>query len=115
MPKDATVNIGSLNSRIEIQSATRTADGAGGATNVWATITNGTVWANVESMSAFEVFAAIQRQHRVTHKITLRYMTSLTSGMRVKFGTRTFNIRGIKNLDERNAKMELTCEEGLPL
>ncbi len=115
MAKDAVVNIGSLNNRIAIQSASRTPDGAGGATEVWATITNGTVWARIEPASAFEAFAAAQLQHRVTHKITMRYLGTVASGMRVLFGSRRFNIRGIKNIGERNAVMELTCEEGLPL
>lgn len=42
---------------------------------------------------------------------TIRYTNGITSKMRIKFGTRLFNIRAVVNIDEKNELLELTAEE----
>lgn len=46
-----------------------------------------------------------------THKVTIRYRSGVTTQMRVAFGSRTLNINGIINRDERNVELTLMCEE----
>ena len=102
--------IGAMRHRITIETPTRVSDGMGGATITWAT--HATAWSKVEPMSANQVFWARHLEHRVTHKITLRYVAGITSDMRVSFESRIFHIKGIRDLEERNRFIELTCEEG---
>ena len=104
------VEIGEMRNRIIIQSQTRTADSMGGFTVAWAEFK--TVWAKVEPMSASQVFWARHLEHRVTHRITMRYLAGVTSDMRISFGSRIFHIKGIRNIEERNRFMELVAEEG---
>ena len=49
---------------------------------------------------------------QVTHRIKMRYVAGLTNKMRLVFGTRTFDILDIDNVEERNVEMILTCKEG---
>ena len=105
---------GTLRKKIALQSATRTPDGGGGFTESWATISGGDIWASIEPASSREVYAAGQLQHRITHALTLRYLSGVTTAMRVLFGTRTFNVRSVLNVEERGRELRLLCEEGLP-
>ena len=44
-------------------------------------------------------------------EIGIRHISGITRKMRVLFGTRVFNIRDIRNYDERNRWLILACEE----
>lgn len=103
--------IGDLSERITIESQQSISDGMGGlAEQEWVTFKN--VWAKVEPMSANQVLWAQHLEHRVTHKITIRFLDGLKSDMRVKFKGRYLQIKGIRDLIEKNKFMELSCEEG---
>lgn len=104
------MRLGPLRHRVTIQFEERQSDGAGGYLPMWRDLD--TVWANVQPISGNEALVARQLQDTVTHKVTMRYRTSVTAAMRLKFGTRLFNIREVRNFDERNHKLELRCEEG---
>lgn len=105
------IKAGDLRHRVTIQQETNTPDSRGGNAVSWAAITNGTCWASVEPMKAYERFQHAQIQHAVTHKVTVRHRTDITAGMRVLFGSRTFEIQGIRRPDERNRYLILECEE----
>lgn len=105
---------GRLRHQVAIQARTRTSDGQGGATDTWATVTAGTVWAAIEPASGAEVFAAHQLQQRVTHKVTLRYRDEVTTANRLLYGTRVLNIRSVLNPEERQRYLVLLVEEGVP-
>lgn len=101
-----------MRQRIVIQQATNTADGLGGFTESWSEYK--TVWAKISPYSAKEAWEKMELKHRITHKVGIRYLSGVTSDMRVKFGTRYLQIKGIRILDERKRFMELACEEGVP-
>lgn len=102
---------GQLRHRGTIQSEQRTEDGYGGFNPpTWADVC--TDWMSIEPLSGQEAVAARQLQDTVTHKIAMRYRSGITPAMRVKFGSRLFNIREVRNLDERNVRIEMRCEEG---
>lgn len=103
---------GQLRWRIAIQVKTRAADGQGGYTESWATITGGNVWASIEPASSRELFMAQQLQHVVTHKVTIRYVAGVTTAHQIVFGSRVFNIQSVLNTDENNRTLVLLCEEG---
>jgi SPP1 family predicted phage head-tail adaptor len=102
--------IGKLRHSITIESAARTPDGAGGATLAWSTFVS--TFASIEPASARERWMGHQVEADVTHKITMRYQSGITSAMRVVFGARVFQIHGITNEDERSQWLHLACEEG---
>jgi SPP1 family predicted phage head-tail adaptor len=76
-----------------------------------------TVPASIEPLVGREQFLAAERQASTTHKVTLRYASSISSidaTWRVKFGTRIFVIdEPPRNTDERNREITLFCTEGL--
>ena len=102
---------GALRHRITLQSATDTPDGGGGFTTVWTDVA--TVWAAIEPLKGREQLHAAQLETPVTHRVTLRYRAGVTPKMRVKFGTRVFNIRAVIDAEERHRTLELMCEEGV--
>lgn len=103
--------IGKLRHRVTIQSESTTADGGGGFTLAWTDVT--TVWAAVEPLKGAERLRGQQLEAAVTHKITIRHRSDVTTKQRLKFGTRLFNVRAVINPDERDRWLELLCEEGV--
>ncbi|MFA5313219.1 MAG: phage head closure protein [Methanomassiliicoccales archaeon] len=102
---------GELGKRITIQSPTRTSDGAGGWSVVWGTFS--TMCASIEPVSGREPYSAQQLQGHVSHKVRIRYLAGVTHGMRVLYGTRTFDIQAVIDEDEKGVSMLLYCQEQL--
>ena len=100
-----------LRHSIKIETFIRTRQAGGGGTRAWSTFVSAR--ACIEPMRGRELLHAMQLQDSVTHKITMRYRSGVIAKMRVKFGTRIFNIRAVINIDERNKWSELMCEEGV--
>jgi SPP1 family predicted phage head-tail adaptor len=100
--------IGKLRHRITFQEDTGTQDSGGFRTESWGNLaTVPTVSASVEPLSAGELFQAGQTRVEATHKIVIRERADLTSNMRItatiRGNSRTFYIRGIRTLEERDA------------
>ncbi len=106
-----TVKAGRLRHRVTLQNAADTADGGGGFTTTWSDVA--TVWAAIEPLKSRERLFAQQLETPVTHRVTIRYRAGVTAKMRLKFGARVFNIRGVINAGERDRTLELLCEEGV--
>lgn len=103
--------IGALRNRISIQSKTKTADGIGGFTTSWTTVS--TVWANVKPMSAREINIADRIAPNTSHVITIRHRDGVSEQQRIVFDSRTFAINGITTNEEGKAKyLVLFCNEG---
>lgn len=105
------LRIGQLHHRVTLQSASETADGGGGFTATWSDIA--TVWARIEPLSGKERMTAQQLENPLTHRITIRHRSGVDAKMRIKFGSRIFNIRSVLNPDEGNEVLELMAEEGV--
>ena len=105
------MRLGPLRHRVTIQLEERNEDGYGGHTPTWRDLD--TVFASVEPLSGQEAVVARQLQDTVTHKVVMHYRSGIKAAMRVKFGTRIFNIREVRNPGERNQRLELRCEEGV--
>jgi SPP1 family predicted phage head-tail adaptor len=101
---------GELRKRATLQTETQTPDGAGGYALAWADVA--TVWVEIQPLSGSEVLAAGHLEGHVTHKVTLRYISGMTTDMRLLYGGRVFNVRSVMNVDERNRWTELLVEEG---
>lgn len=111
MASCAKIDVPSLRHRIEIQSVTRTEDGAGGfGPRVWSKFTD--AWASIDPVSAWEKFQASQMETPITHKIVMRYQPGIITAQRIKFGERYFNIVEVLNIEERNVFLKITAVEG---
>ena len=70
-----------------------------------------TVWANINPISGKELFAAEQFSSEITHRVRIRYRNDVTPFMRVKYGTRTFEVMYVINEYERDRIIQLMCKE----
>ncbi len=104
---------GTLRHKIALETPTETSDGLGGVSTAWSTFKS--VYASIWPIKGAEYISAMQTTSEVTHKIRIRYLASVTSKMRIKFGTRYFEIEAIINPDERNIYLEMMCKETTPV
>lgn len=95
--------------KIQIQEKTQVSDGMGGFTETWATVNE--VWAAIWPVSAKESRENMRVEANITHNIRIRYRTGIVHAMRVLFGSRTFEIKGLINPDERNIWLDMVCNE----
>lgn len=106
------MNGGQLRSQIQIQQQTAAGDALGQPLAVWATIF--TAPAAIATVSMREVWQTAQFVQQVTHRITLRWPGSsivIAGGMRALYGTRTFQIQSVENVQERDRVVHLMCLE----
>ncbi len=102
---------GMLRHSITVEQRGLTPDGGGGQDIAWSTYL--TARALVDPLSGGEQLHAHALKARVSHKIVARYRAGITADMRVKFGARYFNIRFVRNVEERNRWIEIYADEGV--
>jgi SPP1 family predicted phage head-tail adaptor len=90
---------GMLKHSITFQRATRTSDGSGGVTKVWATIAGAPTRGNMKAASGGERFASARIEATYTHKLVTRYFTGLLDSDRVTFAGKAYDITFIDNVD----------------
>ena len=73
--------------------------------------TDETVYAKVDPISSRELYFAGKENAGMTHKITLRYNSSITNDKRFLFGSRVLQSTSVRNILERNRKMVCFCAE----
>ena len=95
--------------RMMLQHLIRTDDGAGGYTQTWEN--RAALWADIEPISAREIWAANKITASSTHKITLRAKAEITEDMRLMHGNTVYSIKGILP-QGRSGKMEIMAETG---
>ena len=103
------MNVGALNQFITIESVTETRDSMGGLVQTWATFIE--AWASIEPTTGREFFKSGMISAQITHAIKIRYRSGVVPKMRMKFGTRYFNIVYVLNWKERNVYFDLLCTE----
>jgi SPP1 family predicted phage head-tail adaptor len=114
--------VGAMRAKVELQAYSRSADGGGGSALTWAKVAS--VWADIQPQSASENMFGRDNQLREvsSYKIYIRYRRNVTAKNRLVQTyrddgvtyTRTFNIKGVIDPDNRRKYLELTCEEGVP-
>ena len=100
---------GKLRNKLIIESQSIANDAYGAPARTWSTFA--TVWGSVNPFTGREWFESGKVSSEVSTKITIRYLANITAQMRVKFGTRIYNIIAILKLDELNKEMHLMCKE----
>ena len=73
-----------------------------------------TLWAAIDPVSGKELYVVQQSQSEVTHKVRCRYRASLTTAMRIKYGSRKFKILSIIDWEERHESLLIMCKELVP-
>lgn len=100
---------GKLRHPIEIQEYTETKNAFGEEVRVW--VTYAAVWAEVKPVKADEYFASQKNNHMVTHRVITRFIDGVKPNMRIVRDSRVFEIVGVRNFFEKDAFLELMCEE----
>lgn len=106
------MRLGPLRHRVKIQQRTESPSATTGAlTPTWADITDPDMWAAIEPLKGREYHEARARNSEVDTRIRTRHRTGINAKMRVAFGSRTFDIQSVINVDERNRELHLMCKE----
>jgi SPP1 family predicted phage head-tail adaptor len=67
--------------------------------------------ASIWPLRANEQIENMKVDLKVTHRIRIRYLSGVTTAMRIKFGDRYFNLTSQINENERNRTLEFLAEE----
>ena len=86
-----------------------TADGMGGNTKTYGTVE--VFWGSVEPLRGREWVQSGLENSEVSGKIVRRYRLGITPDMIVAFDTRTYEIKSVINVEERNREIQLMVEE----
>lgn len=103
---------GELRHRLAFQSKTRSKGTRGGPAETWAT--DSTVWGSIVPLKGTELTNAQMRNSEITHKVKIRYLSTVNAKGRVLFGARIFQLYEVLNIDERNREMQIGAKEVLP-
>lgn len=98
-----------LRHRITIEQLTLAANDSGGQTESWSTFA--TVWASITPKIVKEVNQGQRLEPRIDHDIIIRYLAGVTTTMRIKFGTRYFEIKAAVIKDEVKEWMNILAAE----
>jgi SPP1 family predicted phage head-tail adaptor len=100
---------GKMRRRVVLEQPVRTSDGGGGASIAWSPLA--TLWAAIQPLSGHERPRFESLEATLSHKITVRFRSGISPDMRFRLDTRIFNIRVVRNEDERNRWLICLCEE----
>ena len=106
-----THRIGKLRHKVLIQADGSTRDAHNQITPSWATISGGTVFANVEPLRGNSLYEAETVKTEITHKVTMRYLSTVTEKHRIVHDSRNLQIIHVINVDESDWILELMCKE----
>ena len=100
---------GELRHRCWIKQPTHTSDGMGGVTTTWGTVT--VFWASVEPLRGREWMESHLENADVTGRIVMRYKAGILPTYQIYFGSRTFEILSVINIEEKNRELQLMVRE----
>ena len=100
---------GNLIKRIALQHYVETRSASGAVTRTWATYA--TVWAQVRTLSGRERDIAQQERATLSHEITIRYRSGVQADHRILYDSRYFDVKDVRNFDERNKEIRMRCIE----
>ena len=102
---------GELHRLLSIEAGTDGQNSEGKPTKTWAEVEKR--YGGIKPMTADERVIGDKEAAAATHKITVRYTSSLalTSRHRIVSGSRVFNILSVINVGERDRELTLLCRE----
>jgi len=102
---------GKLNTKIIIQKPVEIKNSIGEDITSWSDFSY--QWANIAPLSGREYLSNNELRSSVTHRIFIRFIKGVDSSMRIKHGSRIFDIDSIINTDERSRELVIIAEEVL--
>ena len=102
------MRIASLRDRLTLEQPIRTPDGGGGATVAWEPVVE--LWAHVRPLSGDERLRHDQIAGRLTHAVWLRHRAGVVPAMRLRQGTRIYEIVAVLDTPHRT-HLKCLCEE----
>lgn len=103
---------GWLRHRVVIEAPSATPDGAGGETVTWSVLA--TTWALIEPVDASEKVVAGGLTGVLTHRITTRFRTDVSGGMRVLYRGKRYRVLAAADPDARRRYLTLKTEVETP-
>lgn len=104
------IQIGRFGHRVTLQEKTQTDEAFGEET--WSDISSpNPVWAKVRPMEGSEYFQGQQIDAKVTHVVSIRYRSDVTSHQRLLHDGRVLDIQHVINENEDDEVLHLHCEE----
>jgi len=101
--------IADLNMRLLLEAPIDAQDSIGGIVRTWSLVSE--VWASVRPLSSAQRLAADGAQSLVTHAVTLRWRPDVTGAMRLRDGTRVFEILSIADAQGERRRLVCRCRE----
>jgi SPP1 family predicted phage head-tail adaptor len=100
---------GKMNRQITIQTKSVTYSSFHEPIETWADYK--TIWAEVITTGGTEFYAAQKLDAQTSCLFRIRYVTWLTNLMRIKFGTRYFDILSINDVNGKRVEMQVSAKE----
>lgn len=100
---------GELRHQVILQTPTPTRDSYGAEIVTWTD--TATVWASIEPLRGREYWEAQKINAEISHKIRMRYREGVKPNMRLKFGSRIFEIISVFSPEERRRELWYLCKE----
>jgi SPP1 family predicted phage head-tail adaptor len=108
-PEGSRSIIAEMRSRVVIETLTLASDGMGGSTSTWSTYA--TIWARLEPRLGRERYFGQRIEDNITHILTSRYVSGITTTMRVSFDSRIFQIKSVTSPYEAKEYLVIQTEE----
>lgn len=103
------IQSGELKNKLSIETLTITQDTRGTPVDTWTEFAN--VWGAIKPISGREYFDSQTENTETTHRVIIRFLSGLTTKMRINHGGRLFDIESIINPKEQNRELILMCIE----
>lgn len=104
--------VGEMRHLLQLQAPQRTPDGSGGAVASWAL--QAEIWAAVRPSKAGEAVVADRVQPIVSHEVWMRVRGDVTADMRLLWGARILQIKGVLQIGTPSRWLRCLVEERLP-
>ncbi len=104
--------IGSLREIVAIQAKTRAADGMGGFTDTWATVSGAPVRAMITAAPGSERFGFMRQVPGNTYKMVTRGFSTATAAQRVIWKSKEYAVLGVVDPDGRGAWLDWRLSDG---
>jgi SPP1 family predicted phage head-tail adaptor len=113
MTKCCNISAGMLQTTVQFQRKTRTPNGTGGFTEVWAAIAGAPTLAHVKALSGFERLQADRVNASTKERLVCRYFAGLLPADRVVIEGRAYNITFINDVERRKRWYEIDLAGGV--
>ena len=100
---------GRLNTKLLIESKTEVIDSVGDVAETWSTFAD--VWAEVRTQSGKEFITAKTTHSELTHVVTTRYISGVTTKMRVNNDGTYYDILSVFDPTTRRKELRIFCRE----